>query len=279
MYRLLAPTAFDATRPAAEVLRIFAQAGIAAVELWGGDAQHVDLADEAQVAALREVSARLDVNICSIHAPFGDGADLAALDEGQRQSAVAAHQVVVRAAALLGVRHIVIHASSRLPENADVAAHTAAARHSIHRLAEDAALAGVKLAVENLPPGYIGRTADQLAQLVDDIPADVAGYCLDTGHAHVCGLDCAQMACAMGQRLVSIHWHDNHGQSDEHLLPGFGDIPWPPLFNALAQINCPRPLPLTVEARPPAEMTLSEALAHVQQLLASLARLRVDNQS
>ncbi len=210
------------------------------MELYGGDASHIDLADEAQVAALKAASADLGLRIHSIHAPWGESADLAALDESERQAAISIHLVTIHAAAELGAQLIVLHPGPDLAEGGDLAAHLAASRRSLLELIEAA----------------VGTDP----QLV--------GYCLDTGHAFMSGLDCAQMARSFGQRLISIHLHDNHGDGDYHLLPGLGDIPWPPFFEALAEIGYTDPI--TIEARPPENMQLTEALAHVQRLLASV---------
>ena len=37
----------------------------------------------------------------------------------------------------------------------------------------------------------------------------------------------------LGDRIVSMHVHDNHGTKDEHLWPGDGTIDWPAVREAL----------------------------------------------
>ena len=43
----------------------------------------------------------------------------------------------------------------------------------------------------------------------------------------------------LGDRIVSMHVHDNHGTKDEHLWPGDGTIDWPGVREALARLKTP----------------------------------------
>jgi sugar phosphate isomerase/epimerase len=56
------------------------------------------------------------------------------------------------------------------------------------------------------------------------ILAEVEGsrFTLDTGHAHVSGLDPLALAEREGPKLAEIHLSDNAGEVDDHLIPGEG---------------------------------------------------------
>ena len=43
----------------------------------------------------------------------------------------------------------------------------------------------------------------------------------------------------IGSRLKAMHIHDNHGlpRGDEHLLPYFGTVDWPPILEAIHAIG------------------------------------------
>ena len=43
----------------------------------------------------------------------------------------------------------------------------------------------------------------------------------------------------MGKHLITLHIHDNHGERDEHLLPGLGEIRWPEVLDALRDVDYP----------------------------------------
>ncbi|GLQ10628.1 hypothetical protein GCM10007913_25600 [Devosia yakushimensis] len=55
--------------------------------------------------------------------------------------------------------------------------------------------------------GYI-EFADEIAKLVEDIPADVAGLCLDTGHTAYSGMDPVETLRRYAGRLDYIHFKD-----------------------------------------------------------------------
>ncbi len=52
---------------------------------------------------------------------------------------------------------------------------------------------------------------------------------------------------AAGPRLIHVHASDNHGEKDEHLVPGKGTIPWDGVTKALREIGFDGPF--TVELR------------------------------
>ncbi|MFA5447798.1 MAG: sugar phosphate isomerase/epimerase family protein [Sphaerochaeta sp.] len=93
------------------------------------------------------------------------------------------------------------------------------------------------LAFENLnSEGEICDAAD-LVTLVDKFDSPNAAICYDTGHAHLCGHDLVEDIYMMGNRLKATHIVDNHGKSDEHLLPFFGTIEWEKVIPALREIG------------------------------------------
>ncbi|KWT02413.1 MULTISPECIES: TIM barrel protein [Pseudomonas syringae group] len=66
---------------------------------------------------------------------------------------------------------------------------------------------GIRPVIHPHAGGYI-EFADELARLVDDIPDDVAGLCLDTGHLYYAGMDPAASLRAYADRLDYIHFKD-----------------------------------------------------------------------
>lgn len=70
-----------------------------------------------------------------------------------------------------------------------------------------------------------------------DIDSSYVGFCLDTGHLNLAGGNPAETIKLYGDRLLAVHLHDNHGLTDEHLLPGKGGIDFNVIKTALQEIS------------------------------------------
>ena len=92
----------------------------------------------------------------------------------------------------------------------------------------------VRFALENTSRGYT-REPERLVGLMEDLGAPNVGVVIDTGHRNLVG-DPVEALRVVGRYLMTLHIHDNHGESDEHLLPGGGDIPWTGVIQALDDV-------------------------------------------
>lgn len=97
--------------------------------------------------------------------------------------------------------------------------------------------AGTRLAVENIFQGRFYSRIEELIQLVRDVDRENVGFCLDTGHANVDGVDIPVTIGRMGDKLFEVHFHDNNGKQDQHLPVGFGTIDWCGVIAALNRIQ------------------------------------------
>lgn len=106
---------------------------------------------------------------------------------------------------------------------------------------------GVKIAIENMwgrhkdePSRIVKDVCSDSAELIryiDALPRDLVCACLDAGHSGLVGESCDEMALSLGDRLLSLHIHDNDFYHDDHTLPYLGKINFPSLIKALASIN------------------------------------------
>ncbi len=78
---------------------------------------------------------------------------------------------------------------------------------NIRAIAARAAQYGVRAVIHPHAGGYI-EFADELARLARDIPADLAGLCLDTGHMAYAGMDPVQTLRDYWDRVDYIHFKD-----------------------------------------------------------------------
>lgn len=96
----------------------------------------------------------------------------------------------------------------------------------------------VGLAFENIMNSDFA-SADTLVSLCEEAsPYGKIGVCWDTGHAHLsAGVNQADSIRRLGAHLKCLHIHDNHGVTDEHILPMMGTIEWRSIMAALREIN------------------------------------------
>ena len=59
---------------------------------------------------------------------------------------------------------------------------------------------------------------ERIDRINDRYHGEVLGFCFDTGHANLVGLDFEQFITTLGSRLKVLHIHDNDGISDLHQI-------------------------------------------------------------
>ncbi|KHM52419.1 hypothetical protein NZ47_04925, partial [Anaerovibrio lipolyticus] len=100
----------------------------------------------------------------------------------------------------------------------------------IHYLAPMAKELGVTICIENLYDSINGHlvegpccNVDKITERIDRINeqygAEVLGFCFDTGHANLVGIDFEYFLTKLGYRLKVLHIHDNDGIMDLHQIP------------------------------------------------------------
>jgi len=185
--------------------------------------------------ALRDMSFHL--NSIHIHLRHRDPAcDLASIDVAQHKRSVAEHKKTVDFAAELGGCILVTHdIDIPEPDDPESSSRLAAFVDGVRSVADYAEGKGVRLALENLGSGYT-REPERLVSLMAEINSANVGVVIDTGHRNLSG-DPAAALRTVGPHLITLHLHANHGERDEHLLPGKGAIDWPDVMQALSDVD------------------------------------------
>ena len=207
--------------------------GFEAVELFATRA-HFDYHDERAMADLAEWLADTGLELHSVHAPIVQalkggkwvGAfSNASRGEVSRQTALEETEAAIAVARQIPYRYLVVHLG--MPTTERVAANDNQpdiARRSVEEIADKAARANVRVALEVIPNSLSSAAA--LADLVDDgLDGLDVGVCLDYGHAHLMGDLCEAVETLSGH-LWTTHVHDNGGTRDDHLVPYAGSIDW-----------------------------------------------------
>lgn len=89
---------------------------------------------------------------------------------------------------------------------------------------------GITMCMENLYNGYGAhmeegpgcsayKAADRIDALNDKYGAEVLGFCYDTGHGNLVGIDPYKFITILGKRLKVLHMHENDGIGDLHQMP------------------------------------------------------------
>ncbi len=108
-------------------------------------------------------------------------------------------------------------------------------------LAEHIHGSGTRLCVENMlnredGPRF-GARLEELWALIEGVGQPNVGFCLDTGHAHVVGIDVADAVRTLGPRLWATHIADNDTSGDQHRFPYGGTIDWPAVVDAYREVG------------------------------------------
>lgn len=89
---------------------------------------------------------------------------------------------------------------------------------------------GITICLENLYEGLGGhlvegpccnarKAAERIDRMNEQYQAEVFGFCFDTGHANLVGIDFESFLTTLDHRLKVLHIHDNDGVSDLHQIP------------------------------------------------------------
>lgn len=156
----------------------------------------------------------------------------------------------IRAARYVHSDKIVIHPFYR--DYAHLLSREEARELNIGRLSRLAPVAreeGVTICLENMQSvGHNGKrfgdmlnnfhdAKDYVDTLNDLAGSEVFGFCLDTGHANIAGVDSCHFIMELGNRLKCFHVHDNDGIDDKHAVPFTGTFDWDRLVETLAKIR------------------------------------------
>ena len=141
----------------------------------------------------------------------------------------------IEAAAVLGAKYLVIHPIFKSADEVieDESEFIAINAKAIKKWLPLAKKRGVVLLSENI---LWGASSDPriIASLVKEVDSPYFGWCFDVGHAWCFGYS-PDIVKECGVVPLSIHIQDNHGNGDEHLIPGDGTIDFDVFVSALKE--------------------------------------------
>jgi sugar phosphate isomerase/epimerase len=220
--------------PIEEVLPRFRDHGFRAIEISTAPA-HLDVGDLARLEAVRRQIDDLGLRVHSLHAPFGHDINLTSPDEGQRRHAQHRLTLAADALRLLGGPLYVIHPGGEDQRWVwDRDRRLALSVEGLNRMWRACQDRGLTLVVETPLPHLLGGQPADFAWILERIPREGTGVCVDTSHCALAG-GLLEAIAAAGSRLVHLQASDNGGHTDDHLIPGAGVIDWAAVHDALAR--------------------------------------------
>ncbi|HEX67478.1 MAG TPA: sugar phosphate isomerase/epimerase [bacterium] len=197
--------------------------------------------------------------VVSLHAPLSSGMDISSSNARERKLTLIKLRVFLEDFAN-GEYILVLHPGGKLKKGEKEGEREKYMFKSIEELLKWSEIYRFRIALENLPPGYVGDNEKILGKILQTFPHPRLGLCIDTGHAHLTG-NLKELLANFKERIFILHVHDNNGWSDQHFPPPYGVIPWDEILPLI-----PRDVPLVVEALPWGKSSISRMLEEVQAL-------------
>lgn len=217
--------------PLEETLRTIAENGFTTVELWG-DTVHFDPRCRVRRSDIRRWLDTYSLGVHSVHAPFRNFMSPPTDEPSFRALRMDLWRRTLEDCAEFRVPIMVVHAMDRFEYNY-TDAQAGIVGECLDGLVTRGKELGVMIALENISPSptptsEILCTLENQSKLFAGIDLR---FCLDIGHAPLNCSDPFREADIAGDRLVTMHIHNNDGVNDSHTLPNdpHGVLDWPKL--------------------------------------------------
>ena len=243
MLRVLSTHVFLNQRLHPGLLELAARSGAQGVEIFAAR-QHFDYASREHITELASWFRSNALLPFSMHAPMFPDREMGRAgapavnvlhpEKARRIDAMDEIKRALEAAELIRFSNLVLHMGER--EDGWSQRSVEFAISALEHLGAFAHPLGVRLLVENLLSEP--TTPEHLVTILELGHQSSVGVCLDLGHAHIT-VGIAEAISALGNRIGSVHVHDNHAVKDEHLWPGDGNIDWPAAVKGLKALATP----------------------------------------
>lgn len=132
--------------------------------------------------------------------------------------------------AFLECPYIVVHGFKLARNLGSEEAEWAKTEEFLESIAPMAKEMGITVCIENLYNSIGGhlvegpccnarKAVERIDRMNEKYGAQVLGFCFDTGHANLVGIDFEDFMKTLGHRLKVFHIHDNDGRGDLHQIP------------------------------------------------------------
>jgi sugar phosphate isomerase/epimerase len=263
-------TTFNYDIPLETQLPLIREAGFSHISLGGGKTEHSGyLGDDGRKRIRRLLSAN-DIGVCSVHCPFDDKADLSSPDKALAASALEIFKRCLDAAFFLNAEGIIFHPCSFRSNDPEIRKEVLVKQISF--LLDHINQETLFLAIENLPSNPVNKI---VTHSLDVVTHRRYGFCYDTSHDNLVSQP-LEILRKYGDRLVTTHLSDNHGEKDDHLLPFEGTYPWERFCDLFSKIDFQGIFLLEVEMR---ESAFKEPRSFLKEAYLRGKRLMVESKN
>jgi len=222
--------------PIEDVLPFIGESGFRAVEVATARG-HIRFDEVRALEAVKRQLCASRLRVHSLHAPFGHDLNLTSPDAEQRRCTLERLTTAAEALRILGGGHYVIHPGGEdqrwiweRQQRLDLSVK------GLTRVWEECRRRGLTLIVETPLPHLLGGQMEDLAWIMDRLPDVGVGMCLDTSHTALGG-QLFEAIERFGGRFLHVQASDNHGHTDDHLVPGDGLIDWARVIASLERVG------------------------------------------
>jgi len=216
-----------------ESLQLIKKVGFDNIEVWAGIGKegkwiHYDYHNWDYTRKLKEKLKKLALRVVSLHAPFSSELDISQVEEEKRDFAISEIEKAIDVLEFLEGNVLVFHpstASSHFDNLTQKMYRLSQAKKSIDELLKYCQDKPIRLALENQLPHILCGYSVDLLKLIWEINSQKVGICLDTSHANLAE-NVSEVVKKCKEWLISLHVSDNFGTSDDHNIPGIGNINW-----------------------------------------------------
>lgn len=205
------------------------EAGIECIEVSKSHKGYADFDFEGT----KKLAEKYGAELWSCHLPFTPFIvnDISSVSKQIRKSSITAQKELINRAGSVGIRHFVIHPSSEPVDIAFRKIRIQCAKESLSQLQNEADKYNGVICVENLPRTCIGRSSDEINELIKDDSRLMV--CFDTNH--LLRESVSDFIRKTGKRIVTTHVSDYDFKNERHWMPGEGKINWRELYDTLVE--------------------------------------------
>lgn len=236
-----------------QAIEIVSKTQIKTVELWSlfyGKQKHFNWDSKEEIDKIKSLLTKYDLEVYSIHGPFSYEHEFAAEDKTFLTTLINDTKQIIKIANELNAKCVVVHPVSK--PNTSKQYLTAEeyqrrfniVKSSLNELVEFILKHNynIKLALENQLPHIMFSTFDEITSLLKMLNnVQVLGICLDTSHAAMTYNnnmeEFTKNFALIEKYVISTHFSDTDGKTDDHLVPGKGKIQWNKLTEVVDKLK------------------------------------------